>query len=153
MEERKRQPLQPGRQRRNAVSTTRRRLDLVVEGANPVRCLETNLFSTSTSTASELSVASRSTRVFDFLLQAIQPSLIVAHGVPASTYLQEHVGGTVVWPVKTPVAGLDPRKRSRTRSADPRTPNPKLRLDAVVSYSRLPAPKRVARPQTGHNGP
>ena len=66
-QDRAQQPLKPGRTRRNAVSTTRRVIDLVVEAAQPVRCLETNVFSTATASLADLSSQARSTEVFDFL--------------------------------------------------------------------------------------
>lgn len=93
------EPLKPGRTRRNAVSSTRRILDLVVEAAKPVRCLETNLFGVASSAASDLPMSSRSTDVFDFLLRAVQPKLIVAHGSDAAAYVKKHAADIEVWPV------------------------------------------------------
>ncbi|GAA1434392.1 hypothetical protein GCM10009616_28690 [Microlunatus lacustris] len=98
--EREAQPLKPDRIRRQAISPTRQRLDLVAEGAKPVRCLETNLFSTPTSAASELSAASRSTAAFDFLLETIKLSLIVAYGVDAASYFAERDLTQEVWTEK-----------------------------------------------------
>ena len=93
------EPLKPSRTRRNAVSSTRRILDLVVEAAKPVRCLETNLFGVASSAAAELPVTSQSTGFFDFLLRTIQPELLVAHGSEAATYVKKHAPDIEVWPV------------------------------------------------------
>jgi hypothetical protein len=41
------------------------------------------------SPAAELLKSAPVNRRFDFSLRAIQPSLIIAHGVPAATYVQE----------------------------------------------------------------
>lgn len=97
---REQQPLKLGRTRREAVSRTRRMLDLVVAAAEPVRCLETNLFSTASPTADELPGGSRLTAVFDFLVEAIQPGLIVAHGADPAAHIQQHVSGIEVWSVR-----------------------------------------------------
>lgn len=91
------QPLKPGRTRRQAISNTRRLLDVVVESAKPVRCLETNLFAEATSSASELSVACRSTVAFKFLLGTIQPSLIVAHGAETKSYFVNRTVSQEIW--------------------------------------------------------
>lgn len=92
-------PLKPGRTRRHAVSSTRRILDLVVEAATPVRCLETNLFGMASAAASDLPMNARSTEVLDFLLPTIKPELVVAHGSGAAAYVTEHVPGAEVWTV------------------------------------------------------
>lgn len=86
--ERQERPLKPGRTRRNRVSATRTRIDCALDGAAPVRCLETNIYAFPTEAAAELTAANRSTAVFDFLLDRIQPKVILAHGEPAVTHLQ-----------------------------------------------------------------
>jgi hypothetical protein len=42
--ERQSRPLKPGRTRRQAVSPTRKRIDLFIAGLGPHRCIETNLY-------------------------------------------------------------------------------------------------------------
>lgn len=81
-------PLKPGRTRRLAMSTTRKRIELVIKAAAPVRCLETNIYSTPSASASELSSDLRSTAVFDFLLKRIKPRVILAHGEDAVAYMR-----------------------------------------------------------------
>lgn len=98
--DRAREPLKQGRTRRNPVSSTRRIIDLVVDAAKPVRILETNLYSVASPAASGLPMSARSTEVFDFLLRAIQPTLIVAHGSDAATYIKHDAKDPCVWPVR-----------------------------------------------------
>jgi hypothetical protein len=86
--ERAARPLRPGRQRRNTVSTTRRVIEWVVAAASPVRCLETNLYSTPSETAGELSNQQRCSDVFQFLLSTVRPRVILAHGKDACRHLQ-----------------------------------------------------------------
>ena len=61
---------------------TRRRIDLIVGAAAPVRCLETNVFATATARASELTDPQRAS-VLGFLIESIQPRVILAHGSAA----------------------------------------------------------------------
>ena len=82
-QERAERPLKPGRTRRNAVSATRRVLTWIEDAASPVKCLETNIYPTPTPTAAELGRKDKDATVLGFLLSAIRPSIIVAHGVPA----------------------------------------------------------------------
>ncbi|MCY0095070.1 hypothetical protein [Hoeflea ulvae] len=42
--ERQNRPLKPGKTRRNAVSPTRKRIELFIEGVGDYKCLETNLY-------------------------------------------------------------------------------------------------------------
>ena len=100
--DRAQQPLRAGKTRRLALSPTRRNIDLVVEGASPFRCLETNVFSVASSTTALLKPADRTTAVFEFLLQTIKPRVVLAHGaegpdavrgldIPASVELVPHL--------------------------------------------------------------
>lgn len=82
-------PLKPGKTRRNSVSPSRRVMDWVLEGATPYKCLETNIYSTSTEQAVDLASERRITAPFDFLLASIKPRLIVAHGVDAVEHLRK----------------------------------------------------------------
>ncbi|WP_184947684.1 hypothetical protein [Salinisphaera orenii] len=86
--ERAARPLSSGRQRRNTVSTTRRVIEWVLVAAAPIRCLETNLYATPSETAGELSNQQRCSDVFQFLLSAIRPRVILAHGKDACRHLQ-----------------------------------------------------------------
>lgn len=79
-EDRRTQPLKPGKKRRNEISNTRRVLEWVLDAAFPVRCLETNLYATPTAQAADLHSHQRYTAVFDFLVNAIKPRIIVTHG-------------------------------------------------------------------------
>ncbi len=87
-EERRTRPLKLGRKRRNEVSNTRRIIEEVVLGANPVKCLETNIYAKATKQASDLDEQNRITAPFDYLLREIAPKLVIAHGKDAAEYLQ-----------------------------------------------------------------
>lgn len=81
--ERQSKPLRPGKTRRSAVSPTRRVIEWICEAASPVRCLETNIYSTATPDMNSLSQADRDAALFRFLVEAVKPSVIVAHGKDA----------------------------------------------------------------------
>lgn len=82
-------PLKPGKTRRNAVSPSRRVIEMILEGASPYRCLETNIYSASTVQAADLATQQRITAPFDFLLANIKPRVIVAHGVEAVEHIRK----------------------------------------------------------------
>lgn len=84
------QPLKPGKTRRNAVSNTRRVIDWVCTSSGAVRILETNIYSTPSEAASDLSARERSTGAFDFLMQEISPIIVVAHGNDAVDHMRKH---------------------------------------------------------------
>lgn len=87
-EERETRPLKPGRKRRNEVSNTRRIIEEIVQGASPVKCLETNIYAKATEQASDLEERDRITAPFDYLLRQVAPRLVIAHGKDAADYLQ-----------------------------------------------------------------
>jgi hypothetical protein len=82
-------PLKPGKMRRNAVSNTRRVIEWILEGASPIRCLETNIYAASTEQAADLAAEQRITAPFDFLLATIKPRVIVAHGADAVKHIRK----------------------------------------------------------------
>lgn len=89
-DERQHRPLAPGRTRRSAVSPSRRVIEWIIEEAGPVDVLETNIYATATRAANELGKEQQCTRPFEFLLDAVKPSLLVVHGTKAADYLQAH---------------------------------------------------------------
>lgn len=86
-ENRRKQPLKPGKTRRNEISNTRRVIEWIVEELKPNKVLETNIFTTATEEYADLKQHQRSTETFDFLTEAIAPKLFVVHGKDAT----EHV--------------------------------------------------------------
>lgn len=86
--ERMNRPLRPGKKRRNAVSNTRRVIEWILEEAKPIKCLETNIYAKAAAQAPDLDERNRVTASFDYLLRQIGPKLVVAHGKPATDYLQ-----------------------------------------------------------------
>ncbi len=89
IEERRVRPLKPGKKRRNTISNTRRVIEWIVEEASPIKCLETNIYAAPSEQATDLSMRLRITAPFDFLLRAINPRIIVAHGSEATTHILE----------------------------------------------------------------
>lgn len=88
LKDRQSRPLKPGKTRRSAVSNTRSRIDWIVEEADPVRCLETNIHAVPTERAADLAPPQRITAPFDFLIDAIKPDVVIVHGKDAATHLQ-----------------------------------------------------------------
>lgn len=88
LQDRKLQPMKPGKTRRNSVSNTRRVIDWILEEASPVRCLETNIYAAPTEQAVDLPPEQRITTPFDYLLEKLQPRLIVVHGEEAASHIQ-----------------------------------------------------------------
>jgi hypothetical protein len=82
-------PLKAGKTRRNPVSNTRRVIEWILEEASPIRCLETNIYSAPTEQAMDLALERRVTAPFDFLLDKINPKLIIAHGAEAVEHLKK----------------------------------------------------------------
>jgi hypothetical protein len=81
--ERQSRPLRAGKTRRNAVSPTRRVIDWICEAAAPTRCLETNVYSTATHDMASLEAGDRDAAIFRWLVETVNPSVIVAHGKDA----------------------------------------------------------------------
>lgn len=90
-------PLKPGKKRRNAISNTRRVIEWLLEEANPVRCLETNIYSAPTEQAVDLASVQRVTAPVDFLLANIKPRVIVAHGDDAVRHIHsKRLSGRII---------------------------------------------------------
>lgn len=87
-EERKQRPLKPGKTRRNILSNSRRVIEWILEEASPVTCLETNIYAAPTECAVDLGSEKRITAPFDFLMERIQPQLIVVHGDDAANHIR-----------------------------------------------------------------
>jgi hypothetical protein len=85
-------PLKPGKKRRNPISNTRQRLGWIIEEANPVSCLETNVFSEATETLAELGANQRTTHIFEFLVRKLTPILLVPHGKDARECIESLAG-------------------------------------------------------------
>lgn len=95
--ERQLRPLKPGRTRRNAISSTRRVIEWIIDGASPIRCLETNLYALPTEQAAELVADKRITEPFDFLLDRVKPRVVIAHGVDAVKHIQSKgLSGSII---------------------------------------------------------
>ena len=64
---------------RPPVSNTRQRMDALVENIRSSRCLETNLYPKPSASAGELRMEFKDPRVLEFLLEKINPRVIVAY--------------------------------------------------------------------------
>lgn len=64
----------------NRLSPTRQRLERVVQAANSVHILETNLYSFPTPRASDLRMPNRQSDCLSFLVETLKPKLIITHG-------------------------------------------------------------------------
>ncbi|MDR3447555.1 hypothetical protein [Dyella sp.] len=89
-DERQRRPLAPGKTRRSAVSPSRRVIEWIIEEARPVGILETNIYASATEKAKELAKEQQCTQPFEFLLDAVKPSILVVHGTKAADYFRAH---------------------------------------------------------------
>ena len=87
-EERKHRPLTPGKTRRNLLSNSRRIIEWILDETSSVRCLETNIYAAPTENAIDLVSEKRITAPFDFLMEKIQPRLIVVHGEEAAEHIK-----------------------------------------------------------------
>jgi hypothetical protein len=77
---RKEEPLKERRIRRQPVSATRQRIEWIVEAAQPIRVLETNLYARPTQQASDLAWEDRTSDPFVFMLREIAPRVLLFHG-------------------------------------------------------------------------
>lgn len=84
-----------GARNKKSTSPTRTVINIIVGEASPVRILETNIYAKEARRPRDLLAKDKDTRPIDFLIEKIQPRMIVAHGVKAQRYLirQEHQSG------------------------------------------------------------
>ena len=82
--------------REGRLSRTRHQLERLVETLAPIRCLETNVFAASSPRLADLSREARTTGVFDFLLEAIRPRLVLVHGRAARRHVERRAGGVAL---------------------------------------------------------
>lgn len=85
-------PLTLGRTRSQLVSSTRRRIEWIVDAASPVKILETNLFSVPTPKAADLRIEDKQTSAFEYLLSEVSPSVLLLHGKAVREYVEDHCG-------------------------------------------------------------
>ncbi len=74
------------------ATPTRRMLTRIIAAAAPVRCLDTNVFSTPTPAERDLPPELRQTGVFDLVLHSVRPAAILAHGREAAEHLRRLFG-------------------------------------------------------------
>jgi hypothetical protein len=74
------EPLKEGRTRRQPISSTRQRIEWIIDAAKPVQVLETNLYQRATKRASDLAVEDRDSAALSFMLREIGPRVLLLHG-------------------------------------------------------------------------
>ncbi|MGY2490195.1 hypothetical protein [Cupriavidus sp. CP313] len=84
---------------------TRRAINVASAAAAPFKCLETNLYATPSKTAQSLHKEAKSTKIFEFLLDAVRPDAILVHSVPAYEFLAELSGISTTELLRGPVRG------------------------------------------------
>jgi hypothetical protein len=88
------------------ITPTRRMLGRIVQAAAPVRCLDTNVFSTPTPAERDLPPELRQTGVFELVLEAVRPAAILVHGKEAREHLRRLLGAELATesfePVRAP---------------------------------------------------
>lgn len=78
------------------ISPTRQRIEWLVESVKPWECLETNVYSKPTRMAAELRLKDRQNRILEFLLDAVRPAVVLAHGRAAHRFFDLHRGDVEV---------------------------------------------------------
>lgn len=96
--------------RKQRFSATRNRIERFVQEVAPLAVLETNVFSRATPSASELTAGDRNTAIFDYLLQAIEPRLLIVHGEETATAVR----GLESWKRLSPETWFFPHFASRS---------------------------------------
>lgn len=80
---------------RRPITPTRQKINIVGAELTPHRCLETNLYSTATTRANQLTKEDEKTEIFEFLLNTIRPKAIWLHGNEPIKYFQRQVNSLV----------------------------------------------------------
>ena len=76
--------------KRQVVSPTRQRIEAFVAGADPERCLETNIYAVPKETARGRE--SKNTKIIEYLIETIHPAGIFVHTNKAKEFFQELSG-------------------------------------------------------------
>lgn len=78
---------------KRAITPTRNKIGILIKELAPHKCLETNLYATATARASQLEKEEQSTRIFEFLLETIQPRIIYLYGSEPFEYFSWQIKG------------------------------------------------------------
>ena len=79
------------------ISPSHNAIERVELAAAPAKILVTNIFSTPSKSASDLKASQRLTTTFDYLMSAIRPGLVIAHGMEAGAYVSTYKTDAVIW--------------------------------------------------------
>lgn len=75
---------------------TRDRIEELIQRLLPLRVMELNLYHMPSRSERELPNSSRSTELFDFMLDAAKPSMLVVHGASPRRHLEQRLGCRLV---------------------------------------------------------
>jgi hypothetical protein len=73
-------------------SPTRARIERLFAAVAPIRCLETNVYPTPSAREVHLAKSDHDSRVFDYLLECLRPSVLFVHGNTAVKHVSRLVG-------------------------------------------------------------
>jgi len=88
-------------EREGKVKPTRGRIEILCEEMKPLRCIELNLYSRHSARERDLSKESRNVDLFNFLLGAVRPRIIVIHGKTPAKHIGSLLGVEIE--IETPV--------------------------------------------------
>jgi UDP-N-acetylmuramyl pentapeptide synthase len=63
-------------------------IEWIIDAASPISILETNIYAVPTQREVDLPALQRQTDLFDFLMEAVKPGVVVAHGKKAEEHLK-----------------------------------------------------------------
>lgn len=103
-------PLKPGKKSRHCISPTRKRINFVIEAAYPVNCLDTNIyaipfedsneykqFKKDLKTLRQEEIQQQFTAPLHYLLEQVNPKLVVAYTDDAQNYFRDHPPECKLW--------------------------------------------------------
>jgi hypothetical protein len=78
--------------RHGRLKPTRDRIEVLCQALAPLRCLELNLYHRYSSNEASLAKEQRDTTLFDFMLKAVKPRILLVHGAKPIMHLQRLLG-------------------------------------------------------------
>ena len=96
--------------KKRSKSGVRPRIEQFVEGAAPIRVLETNIYSVPTKKATDLRQEDKNPAIFEYIFRAIQPKAVFVHGREPVDYFITLTGTDSICgqsPIRTDVLGVN----------------------------------------------
>ena len=82
-------------QRNGRLKSTRDRIEVLCHALSPLRCLELNLYHHYSPNEASLAQEHQNTELFDFVLNAVQPRVLIVHGNTPARHLGRVLGVTL----------------------------------------------------------